>query len=203
MPQERNKPLLVGVTGGIGSGKSVVCKIFECLGTPVYYADTRAKWLMNNDPHLKEGIIEAFGKESFSDGQLNRTFLARHVFSDKKQLEILNSLVHPSVGQDGQNWKMKNSRFKLLVKEAALLYETGSYKQLDQTIVVAADLELRVSRVLARDPQRSRHEILQIIEKQMPQAEKVERADFVIYNDEQHSLIDQAYAFLKSVNLEL
>ncbi|MEQ9299677.1 MAG: dephospho-CoA kinase [Cyclobacteriaceae bacterium] len=203
MPQERNKPLLVGVTGGIGSGKSVVCKIFECLGTPVYYADSRAKWLMNNDPHLKERILEVFGKESFFDGQLNRTFLAQRVFADKKQLEILNSLVHPAVAEDGQNWEKKNSSFKLLVKEAALLYETGSYKQLDQIIVVAADLELRISRVLARDPQRSRQEILQIIEKQMPQEEKIERADFVIYNEQQHSLIDQVYAYLKSINLEL
>ncbi len=203
MPRESSNQLLVGVTGGIGSGKSVVCKIFECLGVPIYYADPRAKWLMNNDPDLRVQIIAKFGEESFIEGHLNRTFLAKHVFSDKRKLETLNSLVHPAVAMDGLTWQREHSSTKLLVKEAALLYETGSYKQLDQIIVVAADLELRVSRVLARDQQRSRDEILQIIEKQMPQEEKMKQADFVIYNDDQHALIEQVYAFLNNNNLQL
>ena len=202
MPQVRSRQVLVGVTGGIGSGKSVVCQVFECLGTPVYYADSRAKWLMSNDPELKLKIVDTFGEESFFGDQLNRTFLAKHVFSDKKQLEALNHLVHPAVAQDGLGWQESHSASKLLVKEAALLYETGSYKQLDHIIVVAAELDLRVKRILARDPQRSRDEVLQIIEKQISQEEKIERADFVIYNDDQHSLIDQVYAFLRKINLD-
>jgi dephospho-CoA kinase len=203
MPEVSSRPILVGVTGGIGSGKSVVCQIIESLGSPVYYADDRAKWLMSNDPELKLKIVDTFGEESFSGDQLNRAFLAKHVFSDKKQLEALNHLVHPAVARDGLDWQESHSAAKLLVKEAALLYETGSYKQLDHIIVVAADLELRVKRILARDPQRSREDVLRIIEKQISQEEKVERADFVIYNDEQHSLIDQVYAFVKKINLDL
>lgn len=203
MPQKSSKPVLVGVTGGIGSGKSVVCQIFECLGAPIYYSDQRAKWLMNNDPELRANIAAEFGAESFLEGQLNRTFLANHVFSDRQKLEVLNGLVHPAVAKDSILWQEEHSSASLLVKEAALLYETGSYKQLDHIIVVASDLELRVSRVLTRDPQRSRDEILQIINKQMPQEDKIARADFVIYNDEHHSLIDQVYAFLKMVRLEL
>jgi dephospho-CoA kinase len=203
MREEKTKPTLVGVTGGIGCGKSIVCRIFKCLGAAVYYADDRAKWLMNNDPQLREQIIENFGHESFSDGELNRKYLAKHVFSDKEQLDVLNNLVHPIVALDGSHWQEQHSKFRLLIKEAALLYETGSYRQLDHTIVVAADTNLRISRVMSRDPQRSREEVLKIIAKQMPQEEKMAKADFVIYNDEQHSLIDQVYSFLKEINLKL
>lgn len=200
---KNNKPTLVGVTGGIGSGKSVVCQIFECLNVPVYYADSRAKWLMNNSPQLKQKIIERFGAESFVDGQLNRSFLAKNVFSNAEQLRALNQLVHPAVALDGQAWQIDNADNPLLVKEAALLYETGSYKQLDYTIVVAADQDTRVSRVISRDPHRSREEILKIIEKQLPQEDKIARADFVIYNNDGDALIDQVYSFLQQFNIKL
>ena len=199
----KNKPVLIGVTGGIGSGKSVVCKIFECLDVPVYYADDRAKWLMNNDGRLKERITQTFGKQSFKDGQLNRTFLAKNVFADTAKLQLLNQLVHPAVAEDGIIWQQSHADHQMLVKEAALLYETGSYKQLHYTLVVAADLSTRIRRVLARDPHRTEAEVREIISNQMPQEEKIKKADRVIINDEGHSLIDQLYDFLSAHRLLL
>lgn len=203
MRVQSSKPVLVGVTGGIGAGKSVVCKIFECLGVPVYYADDRAKWLMNQDAVLRSKIIKAFGEKSYNGKQLDRSFMSQHVFSNPEKLQALNQLVHPAVAMDNNIWQQKNAGHVLLVKEAALLYETGTYKQLDHTLVVAADLATRMSRVLKRDPQRTEAEVLQIIDKQMPQEDKIKRADFVIINDDDHALIDQVYEFLKMIKVDL
>ncbi len=195
--------MFVGVTGGIGSGKSVVCKIFECLNVPVYYADDRAKWLMRNDVDLIKGIIETFGQESYPEGVLNTRFLSKTVFSNKDQLDRLNALVHPAVAKDVNRWIDQNQDSFLLIKEAALLFETGSYKELDYVITVAAKEETRIRRVLARDPQRSREEIVQIMGKQMPQEEKMELADYVIDNNDDDALIRQVYNFLKEKGLRL
>ncbi|RIW16203.1 dephospho-CoA kinase [Algoriphagus lacus] len=185
------KPLWVGITGGIGSGKSTVCHFFKLLGIPVYSADDRAKWLMVNDPDLKEKIISTFGEESYlSDGTVNRAFLAEKVFSDPEQVKKINSLVHPSVGKDFKTWAEKQTS-PYLLKEAALLFETGAAKELDYVINVSSPLKIRVARVLMRDPHRSEAQVNHIINQQMPDEEKSERSDFVIKNSENKLIIPQ------------
>ncbi len=185
------KPLLIGITGGIGSGKSIVCKIFESFGIPTYYADDRAKWLMNNDPELKSKVIDQFGEQAYVNGELDRAYIGKLAFHDQEVLNKLNSIVHPLVGKDFKDWVSSNSDKPYLLKEAALIFEAGSYTQLDKVISVYADQEIRIARVLQRDPHRNKEDILAIIQKQMPEEEKMERADFVIHNDGSSSLIKQ------------
>ncbi len=183
--------LQIGITGGIGSGKTTVCRIFEVLGVPVYYADDRAKQLMVKDPDLIQGIREAFGEESYTkDGKLNRAHLANIVFNDKSKLNILNGLVHPAVAKDGLLWHEKNKNVPYTLKEAALLYEAGSYKMMDKIIVVTAPREVRIQRVLKRD-KTTREAVEARMDKQMPQEEKEQRADFLIHNDSIELLIPQ------------
>ncbi|MEM8894052.1 MAG: dephospho-CoA kinase [Bacteroidota bacterium] len=198
-----SKPVLVGITGGIGSGKSVVCRIFECLNVPVYYADDRAKWLMRNNESLIKSIKENFGEQSYQDGLLNTAYLASTVFPDQERLNQLNGLVHPAVAKDNKEWIDYHKGQPLLIKEAALLFETGSYKSLDCIITVAADQDTRISRVLSRDAHRSEEEVLQIIDKQMPQSRKIELADFVIHNNPQDELIQQVFEFLNQKQIVL
>ncbi len=183
------RPLLVGVTGGIGSGKSVVCRLFEILGVPVYHADDRGKWLLENDDELKKGVIKTFGKESYVEDKLNRGHLAKS-FHDESTLEKLNKLVHPAVARDFSEWVL-GLPGEILIKEAALLFETGSYRQLDKTILVTAPESIRIDRVLKRDKFRSREEVLQIIDKQWGEDRKKELADYVIKNDGRTMIIPQ------------
>lgn len=187
----KTRPLLIGITGGIGSGKSTVCRIFQILGIPIYSADDRAKWLMANDPELKAGISNAFGTESYlEDGRVNRAFLAEKVFSDPEEIKQINALVHPAVGKDFQTWA-ENQNTSYILKEAALLFETDSYRALDKTINVSSPLKIRVARILMRDPHRSEAQINHIIDQQMPDDEKNEKADFVIKNTDNKLLIPQ------------
>src|SRR6187399_3223326 len=134
--------LRVGLTGGLGSGKSTVAKIFETLGVPVYYADDAAKRLMNGDEHLKKRIVENFGKESYSGNLLNRSWLASAVFNNPQKLALLNSLVHPVTIADAEEW-MKMQTTHYAIKEAALIFETDAYKHLDYVIGVSAPYTLR------------------------------------------------------------
>ncbi len=183
----------VGITGGIGSGKTTVCKIFETLGIPIYYADDRAKWLMVNSPALQTGIINLFGKESYDEeGQLNRAYIGGIAFKHPKKLQKLNALVHPAVFVDGENWQQEQLalQFPYTLKEAALLYESGSHKFLDKMIVVTAPEELRIERVMKRDGL-DREAVQDRIARQMPVAEKVAQADYIINNDGQQLLIPQ------------
>lgn len=186
------QPLLIGVTGGIGSGKSLICKIFRCLGAPVYDADTRAKWLMNNDVELKNNIILEFGRQSYApDGQLNRYFLAKKVFNNEEQLRKLNSLVHPTVGKDFKNWVQHNSSAKYVIKEAALIFEAGSDKGLNYVITVAAPENIRIERVIKRDPFRDRKQVEDIMKRQLSDEERKKLADSELLNDNQHMVIPQ------------
>jgi dephospho-CoA kinase len=181
-----------GITGGIGSGKTTVCRIFAALGIPIYYADERAKWLMVKQPELVAGIKALFGPAAYlPDGSLNRAHLSQQAFGDPALLGKLNALVHPAVGQDGLEWQNAQTA-PYTLKEAALLYESGSYRFLDKIIVVTAPLELRIERVMARDKV-TREAVESRIKQQMPEEEKVARADFVVYNDGTQSLIQQAY----------
>lgn len=185
-------PHQVGLTGGIGAGKSLVGRIFKSLGVPVYDADSRAKFVMTTDGILMEQIKKEFGQLSFNaDGTLNRSYLSSVVFTNPERLSVLNSLVHPRVAKDYHNWIDAHNDYQYVIKEAALLFESGSYKTLDKTILVFAPMGLRVQRVLQRDKKRSEEEIRQIIAKQLPDEEKLKRADAVIWNDETKLVIPQ------------
>ncbi|UXP33805.1 dephospho-CoA kinase [Reichenbachiella agarivorans] len=183
----------IGVTGGIGSGKSTVCEIFRSLGIPTYDADTRAKALMNENPLIKTQIIAAFGEEAYQDGVLNRAYLADQVFTKGENTQVLNSIVHPAVGKDFEAWASEqNSPY--VIKEAALLIESGSYQSLDALINVTSPMEIRIARIKKRDSFRSEEEIKGIINKQLSDEERNRIADYILHNDEQQLLIPQVLA---------
>lgn len=176
--------LKVGITGGIGSGKTTVCQLFEALGVAVYYADDRAKFLMQHEHFLIDQLKQNFGEDIYDHGQLNRAMLAQKVFSNKEQLALLNSLVHPVVFRDTERWYQEQFTAKppYVLKEAALLVETGAYKLLDRLIVVSAPLDVRLQRVVARD-KAAAAEVTQRINNQLAEEEKLKLADFVIHNN--------------------
>lgn len=181
----------VGITGGIGSGKTTVCKIFEVLDIPVYYADDRAKWIIHHQAEVVAAIKSQFGEEAYTpEGNYNRTYIANIVFNDQEQLNQLNAIVHPAVFQDGLNWQLEHSDAPYTLKEAALLFETGSYKLLDKIITVTAPESIRIERVMKRD-QLDQEAVKARIDKQLPDSEKVAKSDFVIQNFAGLSLIDQ------------
>ncbi|MFN8315203.1 MAG: dephospho-CoA kinase [Chitinophagales bacterium] len=183
----------VGITGGIGSGKTTVCEIFERLGVPVYYADKQAKYLMETDKKLREAIRQLFGDEAFdAENNLNRAFIAGIVFKDEEKLLALNALVHPAVKADYDSWNaiLARKEYPYSLKEAALLVESGSYKDLDKLIVVSAPLEDRIKRVMARD-NISEEQVKARIDAQLPESEKVKLADYVIDNNLIMELVPQ------------
>ena len=183
----------IGITGGIGSGKTTVCKIFESLHIPIYYADDRAKALMTQDAKLVKGIKKILGDAAyFENGTLDRQYIANIVFNKPKKLAKLNALVHPAVAKDGVVWQESHSLVPYTLKEAALLIESGGYKSLDYLITVWAPKELRINRVISRD-EMTRAEVLARINKQMPEFEKLKIANFVIINDGKRSLVQQVW----------
>jgi dephospho-CoA kinase len=187
--------LKIGVTGGIGSGKSLVCRLFGLLGIPTYDADSRAKWLMHHHPALRGDLLAAFGPDTYtSAGELNRTYLAGLVFRDQERLAQLNALVHPRVGEDFTAWAETNRHLPYVIKEAALLFEAGSYRDLNKVITVSAPPELRISRALLRDPHRTQADVEAIIQKQLSEEERQAKADHVLYNDDLHLVIPQVLA---------
>lgn len=195
-----NQPCIIGVTGGIGSGKSLICRIFNILGAATYDADSRARHLMTADSTLKNNIISIFGEKAYQKGQLNKTFIAQQIFSDDKKRTLLNNKVHPVVQTDFEKWQ-ERQKAPLLIKEAALLVQTGSYRSLDALIVVTCPDNIRVQRVLARDPHRTEKDILAIIDKQWPQSSLTKHAQHIIPNDNSQliiPLIEQIYTQYKN-----
>lgn len=184
--------LKIGLTGGIGSGKSTVAAVFETLGIPVYFADDAAKRLMNEDPNLKAAIINHFGADAYVDGKLNRAWLGARVFGKEEDVQFLNSLVHPATIRDAAQW-MGSLQSPYAIKEAALIFESGSEKELDFVIGVFAPLETRIQRVMLRD-HTDREAILKRMQAQMDEEEKMRRCDFVVRNDESESVIRQVLA---------
>ncbi|MFZ4260638.1 dephospho-CoA kinase [Sphingobacterium sp. HJSM2_6] len=182
--------LKIGITGGIGTGKSLIARVFKLLGVPTYDADLEAKLIMTKSDEVRAQLIEVFGSEVYlEDGTLNRSWLADRVFSDSSQLTKLNAIVHPAVIQDAEDWAQKQTSLYSL-KEAALLFESGSYRSLDYTILVVAPEDLRIKRVMARD-HITEQAVRARMAKQMPEEDKATLADFILYNDSKHSIIEQ------------
>jgi dephospho-CoA kinase len=196
---EHKNHIKIGITGGIGVGKTTVCNIFRQLQIPIYDADTRAKFLMNHSKDLQETISKNFGWESYDrKNNLNREYLAKVVFSNPDKLSLLNSIVHPRVNQDYNEWVLEHSNYPYSVKEAALLFESGSYKNLHKTIVVTCPINIRIERIMNRDRVR-REDVLKRIDNQMTDRERLALADYKILNDGKNSLIEQVLKFHKIV----
>jgi dephospho-CoA kinase len=188
-------PVCIGITGGIGSGKSIVCKIFNCLGVLSYNADSRARVILNSDQILIAQIKDEFGPFAYGeDGTLDRQYISKIAFNFPEKLTRLNQLVHPRVAADFLIWTEENRSNKYLIKEAALMFETGSYKDLDKVILVSAPDSLRLKRVLTRDLQRTQSDVLKIMANQLSEENKTKLADYVVYNDESKLLIPQVLA---------
>jgi dephospho-CoA kinase len=187
--------LKVGLTGGIGSGKSTVAAIFETLGVPVSYADREAKRLMNEDPRLREAIGRAFGAEAYADGRLNRKYLAGQVFNNPEKLELLNSLVHPVTIRDGAIWMQQQAHrgCPYAIREAALIFESHTGNHLDFIIGVYAPESLRIQRTMQRD-HTSREAVLERMRNQMDEEEKMRRCHAVVINDERQAVLPQVLA---------
>lgn len=195
-----NEPqaLRAGITGGIGSGKTTVCRLFETLGIPVYYADYWAKWLLENDTELVAGVKKEFGEEAYLDGRYNRPFIANIVFSNPEKLAALNALSHPALEKHSRQWHDEQSNVPYTLKEAAVMIESGSHRFLDVLIVVTAPEALRVERVMQRDGVAA-EVVSKRMANQLPESEKIKLADFVIDNDGVHALIPQVWAIHQAI----
>jgi dephospho-CoA kinase len=184
--------LRIGLTGGIGSGKSTVAGIFEVLGIPVSHADDEARLLMNEDEELRQQIVRHFGEEAYTGGRLNRSWLAGQVFNDPKKLELLNSLVHPATIQAGERWmeQQRAAKAPYAIREAAVIFESRGAAKLDYIIGVAAPAALRIHRAMQRD-KITREKVLERMKNQISEDIKMRLCDFVIRNDEQEALLPQ------------
>lgn len=182
----------IGVTGNIGSGKSTVCKLFAVLGIPVYHADERAKWLLENDPNIIAQVEDLLGKEAYSNGRLNRKLIAEKVFADADLLKRYNAVIHPAVEEDAMRWEEAHVSAPYTIREAALLVESGSYKALDMLITVTAPEALRIARVMQRDGV-GREAVEARVRNQMAEEKKVALSQAVIINDGEQQLIPQVW----------
>ncbi len=184
----------IGITGGIGSGKTTVCRLFETLGAPVYYADDRAKAIMVEDAELVAALKRAFGNAIYDEeGNLQRQLLADRVFRDPDSLNILNGLVHPAVFRDAARWAEEHRSAPYIIREAALLFESGSYRMMDEIVMVWAPEALRIERAMARDGLRE-EAVRDRMKRQWPDEKKRENSNHLIINDGQHLLIPQVIA---------
>lgn len=188
----------VGVTGGIGSGKSLVCKIIESIGYPVYHADIEAKKLSDTQLSVVESITQLFGKDIYVDGKLDRKRVASLVFSNNQMLEKLNAIIHPAVENHFKEWVLKNAQSQLVFQEAAILFESGAYKYVDQVVAVWAPKEIRIRRVAQRD-ELSVSEIENRMKNQIDEQELLNKSQFVIRNDEVEMLTPQVINIIDNI----
>ncbi|MEM9986581.1 MAG: dephospho-CoA kinase [Bacteroidota bacterium] len=196
----RYQALRVGLTGGIGSGKSRVAIILASLGFPIYFADQRAKALMTENEEVRAGVKKLFGKEAYlENGQLNRQFIGQIVFNDPEQLQALNRVVHPATGKDWTDWdqQQREAGHALTFKEAAILYESDAHKGVDRVWAIYAPKSIRLQRAMQRD-QSEEAAILSRMDKQWAEWKKIDRADFTLYNEGEHLLVPQVLAALKN-----
>ncbi|MDR0749938.1 MAG: dephospho-CoA kinase [Tannerellaceae bacterium] len=187
----------LGLTGGIGSGKSVVASLFEITGIPVYIADTESKRLADTSPVIRKGLTGLFGEDIYRGGALDKKRLASLIFNDKEALRRVNAIIHPEVNRDFLQWASRQ-QVPVCAIETAILFESGFDKQVDLSVMVYAPFELRIGRVAIRD-KASRDEITRRIQNQLPDEIKKERADFIIYNDDEHPLIPQVERLIQSI----
>ena len=179
----------IGLTGGIGSGKSFIAQIIEHMGYPVYYSDARAKELTKSNPTIKMGLISLFGEEVYEGNQLNSELIASKIFNDDELRTKVNELIHPIVRADFENWAL-NQNSALVFNEAAILFETGSYRNFDATVLVCAPTELKIERVMKRE-NCSREAVLERMNKQWADEEKLKLADYSILNDDETPVLNQ------------
>lgn len=190
--------MIVGLTGGIGSGKTTVAKMFHELGVSIYIADIEAKKLMHSSEALKSELITAFGKETYIDGALNRSYLSNIVFNKPEALQKINAIVHPKVGQHFKDWYAERSEEAYVIKEVAILFENDSYKQCDKIITVVAPIEERFRRILLRD-QTSREAIQERMNNQWSDERKMALSDYVIHNED----LEKAKAQVAKIHQEI
>ncbi|MDB5241892.1 MAG: dephospho-CoA kinase [Spirosoma sp.] len=196
-------PLQIGVTGGIGSGKSLVCRVFETLGAPVYYADERAKWLTEHDPILKADVMRVLGSGAYDSlGRYNRAWVASQVFAEPLLLDQLNAVIHPRVFADTTLWVGQHADKPYVIKEAALMRAAGDGNTLDKVVVVLAPVALRIERIRLRDPHRSPAEIQHIMDRQVSDADRLQLADYVLHNDEEQLLLPQIVALHREFSMQ-
>ena len=195
----KKSPFLVGITGGVGAGKSLICKILNTLGVPIYLSDGRAKVLMNNNEDLKKEIINNFGIESYKNNKIDNQFLSNKIFENNSHRLKINSLVHPFVKEDFHFWIKKNSNNDYLVKESALIIESESYKELYFLIYVSAERNIRIKRVLQRDQEKNEDDIVKIIKTQMDVKKAINFCDEVIDNNENNLLLPKVLKIHKKI----
>jgi len=183
-------PLKVGITGGIGSGKTVVCRILEAMGYPVFYSDLEAKIIMNNHPEVRRFLIERVGANAYVNGELNRVFLAERFFSNPELLADVNRLVHPLVRKSFADFAKNNETSKLVFNEAAILFETGAFKQFDAIVLVTANEQTRIRRVMNRDGI-GESEVIKRMSNQWSDEQKRALTEFEIDNNEDSHLLAQ------------
>lgn len=186
--------LKVGLTGGIGSGKTTVANVFNKLGIPVFYADLEARKLMEHSQDMIQAIKSYFGEEAYIGNELNRKYLSGIVFSDPTKLKKLNQITHPAVHQQFEKWSAEHKDATYLIQEAALIFESGAAKYFDHIILILAPLEIRIDRVVRRDGIKH-DEVRSRIASQMSDEEKIPLSDFLIFNDEQSMVVNQVMAF--------
>ncbi len=189
----------LGVTGGIGSGKSVVCEVLRLHDIPVYDADLEAKRLNDTSPVIREKLIEAFGAELYKNDKLDRKKLAQLIFNDEKNLRQVNSIIHPELAKHFEKWTDGRMEHSIVAIDAAVLFEAGFQQFVDKTITVFSPVETRIERVVKRD-NLTKEQILSRINSQMSDEEKIRLSDFVIINDNKHSILEQVSTILKTIS---
>ena len=194
--------ITLGITGGIGSGKSTVSRLFSLYDVPVYIADTESKRLVATSPVIREKLTAMFGDELFEGGVLNKALLAAHIFNDREKLEKVNAIIHPEVAADFARWQAAHSQYDIVAQEAAILFESEFNKYMDKVVMVYTPLEMRIERTMKRDGV-GRELVMERIKNQMSDEKKAELSDFVVVNDGTQSLIGQVAQILhrlKSIN---
>lgn len=186
------------ITGGIGSGKTTLCKVLEQFNVPVYYADDAAKHLLQT-PKIQALVQKAFGDTVCSNGSVDKQKLASIVFANEEKLNQLNSIIHPAVAEDYARWLKQHQNKKIVAKEAAILFESGSYRQCDKILCVYAPIKVRIQRAMDRS-QLIKEEVMLRMKKQLPESQKIKRSDFVIFNDNKRMVLPQVLKVLKELN---
>lgn len=188
----------IGITGGIGSGKSVVSKLLQLMGVPVYIADVESKRLTETDPDIRAALISLLGDEVYQDGKLNRPLLASYIFGNKDNLTMVNGIIHPRIKDDFRRWAQSHSSYPIVGIEAAILIETGFTEDVDQVVLVYAPQEIRLRRAVSRDACAA-EQIQQRMRNQMPDEDKMAFAHHIIYNDDKQALIPQLGSLIKTL----